>query len=151
MPLHKLIFLKECNCMFECAMEIICEYGSYYFSKECTYLRMYGGSRALSLMPRYVTDYIVHNEAVLQLFIDGVGNFLFDMKKAVFPALPFCIGNYKFTRVKNALEFLKDLENFHCGEKSFHGNDSYEKVAKHCASLGVHFEYLHHFDKEEET
>ena len=64
MPLHKLIFLKECNCMFECAMEIICEYGGYYFSKERTYLRMYGGSRALSLIPRYATYYIIHKEAV---------------------------------------------------------------------------------------
>ena len=50
--------------MSECAMEIICEYRDYYFSKEGTYLRMYGGSRAPPLMPRYSTDYIVHKEAV---------------------------------------------------------------------------------------
>ena len=53
-------------------------------------------------------------------------------------------------RVKNASEFVKYLENFHFGEKSFHRNDSFDKVANHCASVGVHFEYSHHFDKYEE-
>ena len=112
---------------------------------------MYGGSRAPYLMPRYATYYIVHKEAVRQLFIDGIGNFLFDMKKAFFPSLHFYIGSYKFMRVKNASEFVKDLENFHFGEKSFHRNDSYNKVAKHCATIGVHFEYYHNFGKDEET
>ena len=63
---------------------------------------MYGEFKAPSLFPRYATDYIVHKEAIRQLYIDGVGNFIFDMKKLVFPPLPFYIGSYKFTRVKNA-------------------------------------------------
>ena len=46
---------------------------------------------------------------------------------------------------------MKELEGFHFGEKSFHMNDSYDKVAKHCAFVGVHFEYSHYFDKYEET
>ena len=120
MPLYELIFLKEPDRMSKSTMGVICKYGDYYFSPEGPYLRVYGGSRAPSLMPRYATDYVVHKEAVRQLFIDGVGNFLFDMKKTVFPPLPFYIGNYKFTRVKNASEFVKDLEIFHFGEKSFH-------------------------------
>ena len=62
MPLHEPIFLKECNCMSEADMEVICEYGDYYFSKEGTYLRMYAGSRAPSLLPKYATDYVVHKE-----------------------------------------------------------------------------------------
>ena len=61
------------------------------------------------------------------------------MKKAVFPPLPFYIGSYKFTRVKNASKFVRDLENFHFGEKSFHKNDSYDKVVKHYAAVGVNF------------
>ena len=81
---------------------IQCEYVDYYFSQESTYLNMYGGSIAPSLIPRYATDCVVHKEAVRQLFIDGVGNFLFDMKKESFPPLPFCIGSYKLTRVKRA-------------------------------------------------
>ena len=88
--------------MYEGAMEIICEYGDYYFFKEGTYLRMYGGYRAPSLFPRYTTDYVVHKEAVRQLFIDRFINFPFDMKKAIFQPLPFSIGSYKFTRVKGA-------------------------------------------------
>ena len=106
---------------------------------------MYGGSRAPSLMLRYATNYIAHKEVVRQLFIDGAGNFLFYMKKEVFPPLPFYIGSYKFTRVKNASEFVRDLENFCFGEKSFHRNDSFGNVANHCASVGVHF------DKDEAT
>ena len=116
--------------MSEGAMEIICEYGVFYFSKGITYLRMYGGSRAPSLLPKYAVNYIVHKEVVRQLFIDGFRNFMFNIKKAIFPPLSFSIGSYKFTRVKNAPEFVKDLENFCFGEKSFHINQSFDKVAK---------------------
>ena len=107
MPLYELIFLKEPECLSENTMEVICEYGDYYFSQEETYLRMYGGSRALSLLTKFATDYVVHKEAVRQLFIDGVCNFLYDMKKSAFLPLPFCIGSYKFTKVKSTYEFVK--------------------------------------------
>ena len=80
---------------------------------------MYGGSRAPSLMPKYATGYVVHKEAVIQLFIDGVGNFLFDMKKESFPPLPFFIGSYKFTRVKSASKFVKYFRNFPLWGKEF--------------------------------
>ena len=58
---------------------------------------------------------------VRELYIDEIRNFLFDMKKDVYPPLPFCIGSYKFTKVKSALEFVKELENFHFGDKFFTG------------------------------
>ena len=64
------------------------------------YIRMYGGSRAPSLLPKYVTDYVLHKEAVRQVYIDGVGSFLFEHKKASYPAIPFWIGSYKFSKVK---------------------------------------------------
>ena len=73
------------------------------------------------------------------------------MKKVVFPPLPFCIGSYKLTRVKNAPEFVRYLEGFHFEENGFHRNDSYDKVSNHCVFVGVHFEYSHHFGKDEET
>ena len=44
MPLYDIIFLKEFNFMFEEEMDMVCEYGDYYFSKEGTYLGMYGES-----------------------------------------------------------------------------------------------------------
>ena len=44
MPLHELIFVKEPECLSEGAIEVICVYRDYYFSKEGTYLRMYEGS-----------------------------------------------------------------------------------------------------------
>ena len=53
--------------------------------------------------------------------------------------------------IKIASKFVKDLENFHFGEKSFHRNESFDKVANHCASVGVHFAYSHHFHKDEVT
>ena len=93
------------------------ENGHYYLSEEGLYLRMFGGSKAPSLLPNYATNYVVHKEVVRQLYIDGIGNFLCDMKKVVYPPLPFCIGSYKFTRVKSAPEFVKELEYFHFGEK----------------------------------
>ena len=49
---------------------------NYYLTEEGSYLRMYGGSRAPSLLPRYATDYVIHKEVVRQLYIDAIGNFL---------------------------------------------------------------------------
>ena len=111
---------------------------------------MYGGSKSPSLLPKYDTDYVVHKEAVRQLFLDGFGSYLFNMKKVVFPVMPFYIGSYKFSKVKSAPEFVRELEIFHFGEKSFHINDSQGKVAAHRALLKVNFEYTAHVDKGEE-
>ena len=66
--------------MLEGALEAIREYGDYFFSEEGTYLRMYRGTKAPSLLPKYATDYIVHKEAVEQLFLEGFESFLFNMK-----------------------------------------------------------------------
>ena len=89
MPLYTLIFLTECNCMSEEAFKVIEEYGIYYLTNEGMYIRMYGGSRAPSLLPKYATDYVVHKEAVRQVYLDGVGSFLFEHKKVAYPSIPF--------------------------------------------------------------
>ena len=46
-------------------------------------------------------------------------------------------------------EFVEELEMFHFGEMPFHRNDSHGKVAEHCKENNVHFEYTHHWDREE--
>ena len=112
---------------------------------------MYGGSRSPSLLPRYATDYVLHKEAIRKLYIDGVGNFLFEQKKVVYPAVPFFVGSYKFSRVKTAVEFVQELEHFHFGEMNFHTNDSKDRVVDYCKEVGVHFEYTNFWDKDEET
>ena len=66
------------------------------------YVRMYGVFKAPSLLHTYAADYVLHKEVVRQLYIDGVGNFLFEHKKAMYPAVPFLLGSYKFSRVKQA-------------------------------------------------
>ena len=80
MPLYTLIFLVECNCMWEEAFKVIQEYENYYLIEDGLYVRMYGSSRAPSLLPRYATNYVLHKEVVWQLYIDGIGNFLFEQK-----------------------------------------------------------------------
>ena len=72
---------------------------------------------------------------------------MYDLKKALIPSVPFYVGSYKFSKVKGALEFVKELENFHFREKSFHQNDSQGKVAAH----KVNFEYADYVDKEEQV
>ena len=99
MPLYQLIFLEDCKCMSEGALEVISEYGDYLFFEEGIYLRMYEGTRAPSLLPKYSIDYVIHKEAMRQFFLDRFGNFLFDMKKEVFPPIPFYVGSYKFSKV----------------------------------------------------
>ena len=113
------------------------------------YFRMFGGSRARSLLPKYATDCIIQKEGVKQVFLDGIGNFLFEHKKTTYPPLPFRLGSYKFTRVKKADEFVEEMEKFHFGEIPFHRNDSHSNVAKHCKTNNVHFEYAHYWDREE--
>ena len=78
MPLYTLYLLVECNCVLEEALKVVQKNGNYYLSEDGLYLRMYGGSRAPSLLPRYATDYVIHKEVVRQLYIDGVVNFLFE-------------------------------------------------------------------------
>ena len=102
-----------------------------------------------SLLPKYATDFIIHKEAVKQVFLDGIGSFLFEHKKTAYPPLPFKLGSYRFTRVKQAKEFVEELQRFHFGEMPYHRNDSHGKVAEHCKENKVHFEYTHHFDREE--
>ena len=63
-PLYRLIFLEDCMCLSEGALETIKEHGDYFFYEEGTYLRMYGGTKAPSLILKYTTDYIGHKEAV---------------------------------------------------------------------------------------
>ena len=108
MPLYKIIFLTECDCMSKNTLEVVEENGNRYLSEEGLYIRMFGGSRAPSLFPKYATDCIVHKEVVRKLYIDGIRNFLFDQKKAMYPPLPFYIGSYKFSKVKSAFEFMKE-------------------------------------------
>ena len=62
---------------------------------------MYGDTKAPLLLPMYVTDYIPHKKKVRQVFIEGFGNYVFDIKKVVFPPVPFYVGSYKFKKVKN--------------------------------------------------
>ena len=139
MPLYKLIFLTECDCMFEKTLEVVEENDNYYLSEEGLYIRVFGGSRSPSLLPKYATNYVVHKEVVRHLYINGIENFLFDKKKAVYPPLPFYIGSDNFSKVKSASEFVKEFNYFHFGEESFHRNDLDNKIAEYCASVGVHF------------
>ena len=60
------------------------------------------------------------------------------------------MGSYKFSKVKSASDFVKELEYFPFGEISFHRNDSEDKVANYCAAARVHFEYTNYWDKNEE-
>src|SRR5713226_6578416 len=89
MPLYTLIFLKECDCMSEEALQVIEEYVDYYLTKDGLYFRIFGGSRSPSLLPKYATDYVIHKEAVRQVFLDGIGSFLFEHKNTAYPPFPF--------------------------------------------------------------
>ena len=117
--------------MSEEALQVMEEYADYYLTKDGLYFRMFGGLRAPFLLPKYATDYIIHKEAVRKVFLDGIGSFLFEHKKAAYPPFPFKLGSYRFTRVKKADEFVEELERFHFGEMPFHRNDSRGKVAEH--------------------
>ena len=60
------------------------------------------------------------------------------------------MGSYKFNKVKNAPKFVKEMENFHFGEKEFHRNDSQGNFAAYKESLKVNFNYIDYVDKDEE-
>ena len=98
--------------MSEETLNIVEDTRNYYLLEEGLYLRMFGGTRDPSLLPKYAIDYVVHKEVVRKLYIDGIGNFVFDQKKPMYPPLPFYIGSYKFSKVKSALDFVKEIEYF---------------------------------------
>ena len=129
------------HCISEEAFKFIEEHGNYYLTEEEMYITMYGFSREPSLLPKYATDYVVHQEAVRQVYLDGVGSFMFEHKKAAYPAIPFRLGSYKFSKVKLTAELVQELGHFHFGEMNFLRNDSQNKVAEHCKEANVHFEY----------
>ena len=151
MPLYTFIFLVECNCISEEALKVVQDNGHYYLTEEGFYLRSFGGSRAPSLLPKYATDYVIHKEVVRKLYINRVGNFLFEQKKALYPAVPYFMGSYKFSKVKTIAEFVKELEHSHFSEIIFHRNDSKNKVVDYCIATRVHFEYAYFWDKDEEV
>ena len=130
-------------------MQVIGEHADYFLTNNGMYFRMFGGLKTPLLLPKYATDYIVHKEAVRQVFIDGIGSFLFEYKKTTYPPFPFKLGSYKFTRVKQAAEFIEELGKFHFGEMRFRRNDTHGRVMEHCKEHKVFFEYTHHFYKEE--
>ena len=72
-------------------------------------MRMYGGTKAPSLLPKYATNYIVHKEAVKQHFLDGFRSYWFDLKLVFSPPILFYVGRYNFYKVKSAPEFVKEL------------------------------------------
>ena len=102
MPLYKLIFLTECDCMLEETLNILQDNGHYYLREEGLYLRMFGSSRAPSLFPKYTMDYVIHEKRVRKVYIDGVGSFLFEQNKDVYPLVMFDIGSYRFSNMKSA-------------------------------------------------
>ena len=55
MPLYRLIFLSKCDFMLEETLTIVQDNGHYYLTEEGLYLRMFGGSRDPSLLPKYAT------------------------------------------------------------------------------------------------
>ena len=130
-------------------MQVIGEHADYFLTENGMYIRMFGGTKCPLLLPKYATDYIIHKEAVRQVFIDGIGNYLFEQNKATYPPLPFKLGSYRFAKVKQAAEFIEELGKFHFGEMPFRRNDTHGKMAEHCKQHKVHFEYTHHFEKEE--
>ena len=116
--------------MSEEMLQVMEEYVDYYLTEDGLYFRIFGGSKAPSLLAKYATDYIIHKEAVRQVLLDGIGRFLFEHKKAAYPPFPFKLGSYRFTRVKKADEFVEELERFHFREIPFHRNDSHGKVVE---------------------
>ena len=69
----------------------------------------------------------------------------------MYPPVPFFIGSYKFSRVKQEAEFVKELEYFRFREMNFHRIDFENKVANYCKEAWVHFKYTDFWDKDEET
>ena len=43
MPLYRLIFLIECDCISEGDLKVVQDNGHYYLTEEGLYLRMFGG------------------------------------------------------------------------------------------------------------
>ena len=76
--------------------------------------------------------------------MDGFGSHLFNLKKVLFPPLPFYVGSYKFSKVKSAPEFIKELECFILVKRDFTG------MIPKAGYFKVNFEYVDYVEKGEE-
>ena len=65
--------------------------------------------------------------------------------------MSFYVGSYKFSKIKSAPDFIKELEIFHFGEKSFDRDDSQGKVAAYKEALKANYEYTDYVDKDEQV
>ena len=76
--------------MSEEALKIVHDNPHYYLTEEGLYLRIFGGTRAPSLLPRYATDYVVHTEVGRQIYIDGIGNLFLSEEGCIPTTLILC-------------------------------------------------------------
>ena len=51
--------------------------------------------------------------------------------------------------MKQAPEFIQELEKFRFGEMTFRRNDTHERMTEHCRKHKVFYEYTHHIDRDE--
>ena len=108
------------------------------------------GSEPPSIMPKYVTDYVVLREITWQSFINGIGYALNKNKKASWPPLLVVVGAYRFGKVKEALELTHDLERYHFCQGQFKKNNHKGTVKNHCVVVTYTWCYAHEQALEEE-
>jgi hypothetical protein len=85
-----------------------------------TYIRIYRATKAPHLLPRFVPDKLVLQEVAYQTVINGVGEFLYQDKKSIWPLLPLWIGSYSFATTKQAQDEV-DIHYYHISSEK---NDS---------------------------
>ena len=72
------------------------------------------------------------------------------MKKPTPPHFLFALADTNL-QGEGVKDFVKELETFHFGEKSFQRNNSRGKFTEHCAAVKIHFEYSYLFNRDEEV
>jgi len=73
LSLHHLLTGRQSYCILGNARQSLLKIGDWFVNEKFTYIRIYGATKALHLLPKIVTDHMVLMEISYQSYCYGIG------------------------------------------------------------------------------
>jgi len=136
--------------MSDDAHNMVAEIGDWYDMVNNTYIRIYGATESLHIIPKFVTDYIVLAEIAYQTYGHGVGEVLERKKKDPWPNFPIIVGSYNVSNTTEAKKLGESIKPYHFGEERFKKHVPKALVLNYMCANDVSWHYTHETCLDEE-
>lgn len=110
LPLHQLIFDKKAPRFSKEATTNLLIVGKYFFEQWFTYIRVYGSTSDLHVLPLYVSDKLLAREIAHQTIRKGLIKTLKYNKKSLWQPFPIQCGSFSLEIFHHASKELLSLE-----------------------------------------